>query len=456
MKNLPIFFLVLFVVTLKSASAVTTLTGCTGGDFGDDCSLAELKASGSIQVDDIVFDNWDVNVVQGSLSLISVVAIDDGSLEPGPGLLFTGPGAASNESVGFEMNYDVSTADGTQQLTGYEVKIEFVDRLGTATGFAAMEVTDNVLLDTLGSAVEIANPEPTVTESVPILSDQFTNCNNEGDCPAVTPPLSSVISSDLRVTTNLDASGGASGSFTAFSLAQRFSLWTNPPVVTTGCLGGDFGSDCSLAELDRGGTIQINDILFDNWDVDAWAGSLNQIRVTAVGENSNVPGPGLRFEGPGVSSNEVIGFEAFYDVSAISGTPILNGYQVDVGFDQLTGTAGGFAAMQLSDNVLVDTSGSDLLIANPEPTVDQDTPLLSGLFTSCDNGITVNCPMAPDPALPRILSQDFRVTTNLDIGGGANGSFSSFDLTQRFFLVGKPPLCFPVKNLLGTISILCM
>jgi len=230
MKKVILSLIVLFVFTSQHASAVTILSGCAGGDFGDKCSLTELNAGGSIQINDILFDNWNVSVFSGSLSLISVTAIGDGSYDPGPGLLFEGPGVASNSSIGFEMNYDVSTIDGKPKLTGYELKLDFVQRIGTANGFAAMEITDNVLLDTFSIPVEIANPEPVVTETIPKLSDQFTNCNNDPNCPSTTPPLSNVISSDFNVNTNLDVTGGISGSFASFDLAQRFPLVNEPPI----------------------------------------------------------------------------------------------------------------------------------------------------------------------------------------------------------------------------------
>lgn len=225
MQNLIPIFIVLLVFMSQRASAVPIFSGCAGGDFGSGCSLAELNAGGSIQIGDILFDNWDVDLVAGSLKLIAVNAIGGGSQSPGPGLLFGGPGVVSNGSIGFEMNYDVSTIGGTPILTGYELTMGFIQRVGTAGGFTAMEITDNVLVDTFGAALEIANPEPTVTDVIPMLSDLFTDCNNDGNCPSIAnPALSNVISSDFRVTTNLDVFGGANGSFAAFDLAQRFSL----------------------------------------------------------------------------------------------------------------------------------------------------------------------------------------------------------------------------------------
>ncbi len=455
MKNILYFLIIFFAFTMQHASAAVTLSGCTGGDFGDDCSLAELHAGGSIQINDLLFDNWSVSVNAGSLNLISVTAIDDGSVEPGPGLFFKGPGAVVNESIGFEMNYDVSTIGATPKLTGYEVTIGFMDRLGTANGFAAMEVTDNVLLDTFSSPVEIANPEPTVTETIPTLSDLFTNCNNDGNCPGTTPPLSYVISSNFKVTTNLDVGGGPSGSFTSFDLTERFSLvnTTGTTPILSGCTGGDFGDACSLAELDAGGSIQVDDILFDNWDVNVSQGSPNLISVLAIDEASSNPGPGLLFKGPGAGSNQSIIFEMNYDVSTTSTTKKLNGYEAMLGFPGRTGTASGFAAMEVTDNVLLDSSNLPVEIANPEPTVTETIPTLSDLFTNCNND--PDCP-AITPPLSRVMSMDFRVTTNLDVGGGPVGSFFFFDLAQRFSLPNSASLCFPIKAKIKKVVTICL
>ncbi len=146
----------------------------------------------------------------------------------------------------------------------------------------------------------------------------------------------------------------------------------------------------------------------------------------------------------------------FYDVTTLSATPEITGYQFSIGFDQRAGTAGGFAAMQLSDKNINDTSGSDLLIANPEPTVDVVTPLLNDWFTNCDNDITVTCPTAIDLTLPRIVSSGVTVSINLDIGGGGSGSFSSFELSQRFNLLRTSRLCFPVRGKNGNVSVVCI
>ncbi len=458
MKNIILLSILLFVLTSQPAWAVPTLTGCNGGDFGADCSLAELNAGGTIQIGNVLFDNWVVNVAQGSLNLVHVTPIGEGSITTGPGILLEGPGVLQNETIGFEMNYDVSTVGGTLSLTGYQLTMGFDQLLGSANGFAALEITDNVLDDSLNIDLEIANPEPTVDQNTPLFSDFFTNCDNgiSVTCPSIPDPaMPRVISTDFRTTTNLEVNGGGSGSVNSFTLSQRFSLGGPPPIVRTGCIGGDFGASCSLAELDAGGTIQINDVLFGNWDIDIVQGSPNLIRATPIGEYSSNPGPGIVFDGPGVTSNGGIGFEMRYDVSIIGGTPKLKGYYTTIGFTQLAGNAGGFAAMQLSDNNLVDSLGSDLLIANPEPTVDQVTSKKKDLFTDCDNDITVSCPLVPDPSLPNVVSSNFNVNTNLDIWGGTSGSFASFDLTQRFQLVSTA-LCFPIKALGGNIVTICL
>jgi len=450
------FFLLLvlqLVFSQNYVSAVTTVTGCDGGDFRAGCSLAELDGGGTILIDGVLFDNWDASVAQGSLNVIQVTAVDDGSLEPGPGLIFNGPGVSSNTNIGFEMNYDVSTVDNMEKLTGYDVTMNFSQLTNDASGFAATEIIDNDLKDSRNDPLEIGNPEPTVDQTTAVRSDVFTDCDNSA---AINCPI--IMSKDFRVTTNLDVSGGASGSVASFSLTQRFSLFTDPPVVLKGCHGGDFDADCSLAELRNGGSIQVDDILFNNWNVNVVDGSLRDIKVTAVGDGSVSPGPGLKFqyEGSAVVANDSVGFEAFYDVSHVGGASTLRGYLINLEFEQLNGNGGGFAAMQLVDNILNNSEGQDLLIANPEPTVNETTSLLKDYFTSCNNGFNATCPLSPDSSLPRVTSQGFNVSINLDVGGRSNGSFTSFSLVQRFSTGKSSSLCFPVKGQNGNVAIICL
>ncbi len=457
MKIILPLLIALITFPFEKANGVTTLTGCAGGDFGAECSLAELHGGGTLQIDGYLFDNWNVNVVSGSLNTIQVTAIADPSQSPKPGLLFEGPGVVSNESIGFEMSYDVSNTGSSPGFAGYQQVMVFNQLIGTANGFSAMEVIDNILNDTSGSDLEIANPEPTVTHNTTTLSDDFTDCDNDitVSCPgSPDPALPRVVSQDFRVTTNLDVSGGSSGSLNSFSLSQRFPIYDPPPYTLTGCNGGDFGTECSLAELGNGGTIQFNGVLFSNWVTSVVSGSLSHIRITPIGVNGS--SPGLLFEGPGVTSNDNIGFEVFYDVTAVSGTPKITGYQFSIGFDQRTGTAGGFAAMQLSDKNINDSIGRDLLIANPEPTVNVVTPQLNDWFTDCDNDVTVTCPTVIDPSLPRIVSSGITVSINMDIGGGGSGSFNSFGLSQKFNLLRTSRLCFPIRGISGNVAVICL
>ena len=134
-------------VFLSPAHAVSVLAGCLGTEF---CTMTELLAGGSITIDDKKFDTWTFSGSNSdgdllSSDLISVKPLGEG--ETSQGLLFTGPGLASNETYDFSMNYNVSTIDGLETLHGYTFNMAFPGVSGNADGFAATEVVNTVLVE---------------------------------------------------------------------------------------------------------------------------------------------------------------------------------------------------------------------------------------------------------------------------------------------------------------------
>ena len=215
-----------------TASASVMLAGCEGGDFGADCSIAELIAGGSIQIDNSLFDAWNYSGNGISADAISVAPLGEGTMDPGPGVRLTMPGV-SNDSVDFELNYDVSTSDSTMTLHDYTVDIAFGQIIGAAGGFAAMEVVDNdtgreIACGGLGGAVMCE--EPTVDENNSTKSDIFTDETTGLD----------VLSKDFNVNTNMMAFSGAGESVEFIVIEQSFSVAVPEPapalLLATGAL----------------------------------------------------------------------------------------------------------------------------------------------------------------------------------------------------------------------------
>ena len=93
----------------QHADAAVITTGCGGGTS---CTFLQLLTGGTIQAGDLVFSGFtnftnqsSTNVIP-NVSLITVTGLDDGGLDPGPGLRFTLNGQFS---VAFGQSMDLMT-----------------------------------------------------------------------------------------------------------------------------------------------------------------------------------------------------------------------------------------------------------------------------------------------------------------------------------------------------------
>jgi hypothetical protein len=117
------------------AEAIVVLTGCAGGDFGDDCSMAELLAGGSIRVDDKLFDNWRDYAAQFTgdgfpvdADTIRVLPIGEGTRD-GIGIRYQSAfffilGANETSSQDTTWTYDVSNIFGNATIVDNVMRIE--------------------------------------------------------------------------------------------------------------------------------------------------------------------------------------------------------------------------------------------------------------------------------------------------------------------------------------------
>jgi PEP-CTERM motif len=111
------------VILIPSGARATVITtGCGGGSS---CTLTQLITGGQIQVDDLIFSGF-TNFTQNSAttkfpnsSLIIVTGLDDGGLDPGPGLRFE-LGGQFNVTAGQAMDlittFLVAEASGSPYL----------------------------------------------------------------------------------------------------------------------------------------------------------------------------------------------------------------------------------------------------------------------------------------------------------------------------------------------------
>jgi hypothetical protein len=218
-------------VSLSPAHAVSVLAGCSGTGF---CTMTELLAGGSITIDNKKFDTWTFSGTATapngdnhplSSDLISVKPLGEG--ETSQGLLFTGPGLASNETYDFAMKYDVSTLDSSETLHGYAFSIGFPGVSGNADGFAATEVVN----DSSGNEIACGGvdpcQEPVYTRNDPLKSASFTD---EVSGLAVN-------SNAINIGTNAILRGDT-GSFSSLSIEQRILGVPAVPIPSTLLLFG--------------------------------------------------------------------------------------------------------------------------------------------------------------------------------------------------------------------------
>ncbi len=80
------------------------------------CTLDELASGGSIAVNDKVFDNWAVSVDESDID-VTVSGLDDGGLDPGPGLFYElDVNFNSLPFIGLDFTFDVSTIDNVARI----------------------------------------------------------------------------------------------------------------------------------------------------------------------------------------------------------------------------------------------------------------------------------------------------------------------------------------------------
>ena len=106
-----------FLTGASPASAAVITTGCANTNVS--CTFLELMAGGSIQTNELVFSGFTKYTILGfqfaqfpNVANIHVYGLDDGGLDPGPGLLFDLNGqwnVTGQGIIDFETTFNVST-----------------------------------------------------------------------------------------------------------------------------------------------------------------------------------------------------------------------------------------------------------------------------------------------------------------------------------------------------------
>ena len=121
-RMLALAAVVLLALSAGEARAIVLTSGCANATS---CTLAELFAGGSIWVNSKGFDDWELEFVDPDgvtpdFTVVVVSGLDDGGVNPGNGILFTG---------------------------NSELLVTGADRLDMAIGFTVTELAASVDMD---------------------------------------------------------------------------------------------------------------------------------------------------------------------------------------------------------------------------------------------------------------------------------------------------------------------
>lgn len=207
-----------------------------------------------------------------------------------------------------------------------------------------------------------------------------------------------------------------SGLMTTLALLAVLGLAPTPAsavVVLTGCAGGAFGDDCSLGELATGGSILIDDKLFDAWGFSlVTTTDADDILVTPTGEGTSTLG--VRYTAFGTaweaSGPEIILDELFYSVSVVSGPDIIVGAEQEMAPAFLSGI---------------------------DPFVDivTNVDFLDFIFTF--DSLTFGTDLFDDSGAPFHISLD--IVTSITVAAEIPGDIAELDFFETRFLQNRLP-----------------
>ena len=200
--------------------AAISVSGCSGGDLGDDCSLRELFLGGTITVDDKLFGTWTgfettflfANAPGNpeASRAANILVTPDDSDPLNPGLRFSTSAAdtlsvsGQNARSTFEFGYTVETTDGSPRIKDNSLELaiavftgdgggvvsiieracsagfEFFNQCGTEVAFKS------VVADTVEDVIDLVDEATFAPRSQLFVSSFFSLFNSEeGDSAAL-------------------------------------------------------------------------------------------------------------------------------------------------------------------------------------------------------------------------------------------------------------------------------
>jgi hypothetical protein len=222
-RTLALAAVALVALSAGEARAIVLTSGCANATS---CTLAELFAGSSIWVNTKRFDNWEIEFidpdgVSPDFTLVVVSGLDDGGLNPGNGILFTG---------------------------NSELLVSGADRLDMAVGFTVTELAASVDMDgnslTIVSDVVVGTGLVKVGEFVADGSGVGIGQKLVETDPAFGPAIPTdaigfpVVQKNLTIEKDILLQGSVPGdSAELVSFEQRFSQTPEPGSALMLCVG---------------------------------------------------------------------------------------------------------------------------------------------------------------------------------------------------------------------------
>ncbi|MES2352778.1 MAG: hypothetical protein V4568_00010 [Pseudomonadota bacterium] len=196
----------------QHASAVVTLNGCTGGDFGNACSLAELVGGGNLAINGNQFTNFGLDLFAGRALNASIIRINtiDSLINPGFTLVDTGSTLTFGNGDSTFSNFSFNVI-GSSLIQGQSLAMA----VGNMTGDNSYaHVYTNVF-------------DPTLTS---LLGQTDVYCDGVSDCANSTLNNSALIAlavPRLSVYAGIDVLADAAGTAQINSLTMQIRTYAN-------------------------------------------------------------------------------------------------------------------------------------------------------------------------------------------------------------------------------------
>jgi hypothetical protein len=207
------------------SQAATLLSGCSGGAFGADCSLAELLAGGSIQVGATQFSNFALSLFSGRAIYASLIRVDpiEASMTAGLRLVDTGNTlrAQNGDATQNDFGFNVSVIGGPG-ITSTSLNMSVGDLSGAGSFSDVFDIAlSSNLVNVLGANNIICDPSVSPSCANTSLTDVAQFARTTG----------------LAITGGFDVVADTVGVAEINSITYQFSLVPEPASMALVLLG---------------------------------------------------------------------------------------------------------------------------------------------------------------------------------------------------------------------------